>query len=315
MPDPNSYSSSRANSYDTVPPPAKRPTRSNTQTSARDSYQLAYPAPVFTDKTLLLKHLLPRRFLQLQKLSKDGRHYEPVIDVMSLAPPKDPRRLLTVVKKCISHLKTHEKCLEFDRRDVMLVKTGEDSAPDSNIDNASSANGGIEKVMTRLESLTERKVLAVLRTKNRIVTEDGRVWNASVRPNGSFEFSSTDKHGDKIVARWVPTKHRASSGFGSIRGNTVSKRASVRSMPESGEPTFNFSLMNPAVRRHPVLATLTPSSLHIKETYHEPVSVSGVPGDVVGKIGVVDGPTKVLILATAAWVDVYLRWSPSSGSS
>lgn len=234
---------------------------------------------------------------------------------MSLAPPKDPRRLLTVVKKCFSHLKSHEKCLAFDKRDVLLVRTGEDSAPDSDTDNASSTHNGIEKVMTRLEALTERKVLAALRAKNRIVTEDGKMWIASVRPNGSFEFTSTDKNGNKITARWVPARHRLSSGFGSVRGGAVSKRASVRSMPESGEPTFNFSLMNPAVRRHPVLATLTPSSLHIKETYHEPVSMSGVPGDLVRKIGVVDGPTKVLILATAVWVDLYLRWSPSYGGS
>lgn len=310
MADLSRSSYSRTNSYDTVPSP-RSPARLNTQTSARDSYQLAYPAPVFTDKTLLLKHLLPRRYLQLQKLSEDGRHHEPVIDVISLAPPKDPRRLVSVLKNCIGHLKAHEKCLQFDRRDVLLVKTGEDSAPDNN-DSASAH--GIERVMTRLESLTERKVLAALRAKNRIVTEDGRVWTVLVRPNRSFEFTSTNKHGVKTVARWVPARNRVSSGVGSVSG-TVSKRSSVRSMPEAGEPTFNFSLMNPAVRRHPVLATLTPSSLHIKETYHEPASVSGVPGDAMGKIGVVDGSTKVLILATAAWLDLYLRWSPSYGDS
>lgn len=302
---------SRSNSYDTASSPTST-TKSNTHTAARDSYQLAYPAPVFTDKTLLLKHLLPRRYLQLQKLSPDGRHYEPVIDVISLAPPKDPRRLVSVLKNCLSHLKTHEKCLQFDKRDVLLVKTGEDSAPDHKDD---ASGHGIERVMTRLESLTERKVLAALRAKNRIVTEDGRVWTASVRPNGPFEFTTTSKHGEKTVARWVPARNRASSRVGNISG-AASKRSSVRSMPEAGEPTFNFSLMNPAVRRHPVLATLTPSSLQIKETYNEPISVPGVPGGAMGKNGVVDQPTKVLILATAAWLDLYLRWSPSyRGSS
>lgn len=309
---PARFSSSRTSSYDTVSSP-RSPRRSNTLTSTRDSYQLAYPAPIFTDKTLLLKHLLPRRYLQLQKLSEDGRHFEPVIDIMSLAPPKDPRRLVAILKKFLGHLKTHEKCLQFDRRDVLLVRTGEDSAPD-NDDNSSVP--GIERVMTRLESLTERKVLAALRAKNRIVTQDGRVWVASNRPNGSFEFTYVNKHGEQTVARWVPAKHRIVSGIGSVGTSGVaSKRSSVRSMPESGEPTFNFSLVNPSVRRHPVLATLTPSSLHIKDTFHEPVSVSGVPGDVMGKTGVVDGPTKVLILATAVWIDLYLRWSPSYGGS
>lgn len=310
MADPNRSSHTRTKSYDTVPSP-RSPASSKTQTPARDSYQLAYPAPVFMDNTLLLKHLLPRRYLQLQKLSEDGRHHEPVIDVISLAPPKDLRRLVSVFKSCIGHLKSHEKCLQFDRRDVLLVKAGEDSAPE-NKDDASAP--GTEKVMTRLESLTGRKVLAALRAKNRIVTEDGRVWTVLVRQNRLFEFTSTNKHGVKAVARWVPAKNRVSSGVGSISG-TVSKRSSVRSMPEAGEPTFNFSLMNPAARRHPVLATLTPTSLHIKETYHEPASVSGAPGDATGKIGVVDGPTKVLILATAAWLDLYLRWSPSLGDS
>lgn len=301
----NRSSCSRACSFDTVSSP--RIPRFHTQTSTGTCYLLAYPAPVYTDKTLLLKHLVPRRFLQLQKISEDGRHHEPVVDVMSLAPPKNPRRFMSVLKNCLAHLRTPDKCLHFDRRDILLVMTGQDSALTN--DNASAQ--GMERVMSRLESLTQRKVLAVLRAKNRIVTEDGRVWVASVRPNGSFEFTSTDKHGDKTVARWVPAKHRrVSSGTGrSVSG----KRSSVRSISESRGPILNFSLMKPTVRRHPVLATLTPSSLHIKDTYHQPVSVTGVPGEDMGKIGVVDEPTKMSILATAVWIDLHLRWSPSYG--
>lgn len=232
---------------------------------------------------------------------------------MSLAPAKDPRRLISAVKRCFGNIKSPKKCLEFDRRDVLLVRTGEDSAPISN----DASGHGIEKVMSKLELLTERKVLAAIRAKNRIVTEDGRVWTVTVRSNRSFEFTSLNKHGEKTVARWVPAKHRMSFDVGRSASGSgpTSKRSSVRSMPEAGEPTFNFSLMNPTARRHPVLATLTPSSLHIKDTYNQPASVSGVPEDVRGGIGIVDEQTKVLILATAVWVDLHLRWSPSYGGS
>lgn len=228
---------------------------------------------------------------------------------MSLAPPKDPRRIVSVVKKALSHLKSHNNCLRFDKRDVLLVRTGECSALDSSSD---ASARGIERVMSRLESLTERKVLAALRTKDRIVTEDGRIWTASARSNRSFEFTSIDKNGEKIVARWVPARNRVSSGIGSIGSAAASKRSSVRSMPETGEPKFIFSLLDPKVRRHPVLATLTPTTLHIKDTYSEPISISGRPGDPMDRIGVVDPSTKLLILATAVWVDLRLRWSAMS---
>lgn len=45
----------------------------------------AYPAPVYTDKTLLIKHLWPRLYLQLQKLSGDGRLYEPAGEHVELS--------------------------------------------------------------------------------------------------------------------------------------------------------------------------------------------------------------------------------------
>lgn len=295
----SSTSSTRSNSSRTTHSSRKRRS-SNTQiTGNRGTFLIAYPAPVFTDKTPFIKLLRPRRYLQLQTLSEDGRHHEPVLDVISLAPPKDPRRLVASISRHLASL-SHDKCLRLDRRDILLVRSGdEDLTP------------GGEGVMARLEELTKRKVVAVLRTKCKIVMEDGSIWLASTRPNGSFEFTSTNQHGETRIARWVPPpRSRTSSSSSPPDPN----RTFLRPIPEPivNEPTFNFSLIDPTVRRHAVLATLSPSSLHIKDTYHEPVSVSGGLGSITGgKISIVDGATKALILATAAWVNLHLDWASS----
>lgn len=298
-------SSSRPSSSETIHSSRKR-RRTNTTYQSRTSFVLAYPAPVFTDKTLLIKHLRPRLYLQLQKLSQDGRHYLPAIDVLSLAPPKDPRRLVTsALRRCVGKLKTHGNCLRFDKRDILLTRMSCDDA----YSDSAPEHPGIERVLSRFEDLTERKVVAVLRANNKIVTQDGRTWTASRRPNGSFEFACAGERGgdDKAVARWVPSR--------SARLSTGSRTptTSVRSAAEWSEAEFNFSLIDPGSRRHAVLATLNPSNLDIKDTYQQPASPTSGSEDSSEKAGVrvVDENTRTLILATAVWLDLYLGWSPS----
>lgn len=276
---------------------------------------LACPAPVYTDKTLLIKHLRPRLYLQLQKLSKDGRQYHPAIDVLSLAPLKHPKKVVSVLKKCVNKIKSQGNCLHFDKRDILLAKVAGD---DSDGENSSlKPSSGFEKVLSHLEDLTERKVLAVLRANNKIVTDDGRAWTASKRSSGSFEFTCADEHGVVFVARWVSTKaNRASTGSStptSVRssgGVSAAAPESPHGVP-AHEAAFNFSLIDPGTRRHAVLATLSPSNLHIKDTYHQPISTSGGLGNSNDRLCIVSQDTKTLILATAVWLNLYLGWSPS----
>lgn len=277
----------------------KKPKRASSTCQRRTSLVLAYPAPVYADKTHILKHLRPRLYLQLQRLSDDGRHYQPAIDVLSLAPPKDPKRLMShALRKCMSKFKSHGGCLHFDKRDILLTGVSDD---DSDSD-SSPERPGIERVLSRYEDLMDRKVIAVLRTNNKIVTQDGRTWMASRRSNGSFEFTSVDDRGETSVARWVsPRSARLSMGSRTL--------SSTRSGMEWSEAAFNFSLIDPSSRRHPVLATLSPSVLEIKDTYHLPTSME-FPAE-KPSVRVVNSNTRMLITATAVYVALYLGWSPS----
>ncbi|KAF3769791.1 hypothetical protein M406DRAFT_320063, partial [Cryphonectria parasitica EP155] len=204
-----------------------------------------------------------------------------------------------MVKKYVKKLKTHERHLHFDKRDVLLVCTAEDTSRFGNV-----RNTGIERVLSRFEDLTDRKVAAVLRTKNRIVTEDGRAWVVSKRTNGSFEFSHVNAHGGLDVARWVPSKNNRSSTGGASQPRTpMTARFPLDS--DDTFPSFNFSLIDPSMRRHAVLATLDSSSLQIKDTYYEPVtSTSRNPEETSAKV--LDEATRTLILATAVWLDLHL---------
>lgn len=321
-------STSRPSISDTTFTSSRKRRRTNTSWINRTSYALAYPAPVYLDKTLLIKHLRPRLYLQLQRLSPDGRHYQPAIDVLSLAPPKDPKRLFTsALKRCVGKIRSsHGNCLHFDRRDILLTKLSyddNDSSPTGTATPDTRASGehrGLERVLSRFEDLTERRVVAVLRAHNKIVTQDGRTWTASRRSSGSYEFTCTNERGETLVtARWVSSRTGAAGG--SVRMSTSSTRSRATDhgwgqQQGLSEAAFNFSLIDPRSRRHAVLATLSPSSLDIKDTYHQP-SVSprhsGGSDETLSdlRVHVVDEDTRTLILASAVWLNLYLGWSPS----
>lgn len=251
------------------------------------TYALAHPAPVYTDKTHIIKHLRPRRYLQLQRLSDDGRHYQPFIDVLSVAPLKNPTGMASIFRNFVQRMRGGQNagshCLAFDRRDIMLAKTlGSQEA---------LASGASFEDLTR--------VVAVLRADNKVVLEDGRAWTASRRSAGSFEFTYTSEHGYTTVARWVnarPSLHRGSTSSSSSAGSAHQ------------EFTYHFSLINPSSRRHAVLATLGPTTLHVKDTYQQPLSSFGSREEFnEGKVHVVDESTRTLIWATAVWMSLYLE--------
>lgn len=289
----------RSNSSETTQQSIKRKRASNRPTT-RTSYILAHPATVSTDKTCFAKHLRPRLYLQLQQPSQDGRHYEPAIDVVSQPPLTCSQWMASGWKKCVTKLTNPETCASSSKKDVFLVDSAENSES-SALDHTGTRNV--------VPGLRDRRVVAVLRNNDDIDTGDGQIWTASTRPNKSFEFTTTNSHGEKFVARWIPAKTLRSK-----TSTTLSPPPSPRpGAVEHGETAFHFSLIDPTTRRHAVLATLSPSSLTVKETYHEPTSmqVSSGSDDGNAEIRTVDRATKTLILATAVWLDLHLGWSPS----
>ncbi|KAI3390692.1 hypothetical protein diail_8861, partial [Diaporthe ilicicola] len=268
------------------------------------SYALAHPAPVYTDKTHIVKHLRSRQFLQIQRISPDTSHYIPDIDVLSFAPPKDPIRLVSALKGFLDwKIKSRDgRLLRFNRDDVLLTRYREDDPqPD---EAAHSPRTG--SILGALEKIVGREIVAVLRKDSNIVLDDGRFWTTTNHQNRSFEFTTIDEHGVKSKTKWVLSRRRSSGS------DDHSPAAPSTKTPEV---TFHFSTIRPNARRHAVLATLTPSALQIKDTYHEPLSSFGTAEDSESSPKVVDEATRNVIMATAVWLVLTLGWSPAFKAS
>jgi len=220
-------------------------------------YFLGYPTPSRLDKTRVMKKVLPRLLLQLQKVYEDGRS-RPVLEAFPASRVAGPVIAPRLAKRFpgIFGVKRH---LGYD--DIVLVRRDDD-------DSVSETESDAE------ESLEKRRLLAVYSPlKNseeaEIVLEDGSVWVAKPRANGSYDFAHVDEHGVPTTVRWA----RRSTNI--LTPETVLTEAVVpmTTSPTSSQVRFTFSVINPLTRRHPVMATLTQSTLEIQDTY-TPVSSS-----------------------------------------
>lgn len=275
------------------------------QENSYRSYALAHPAPIYIDKTHLVKHLRSRQFLQIQKISHETNHYTPDVDVISFAPPKDPIRIVSALKGLLEgKISLRDgRLLRFNKDDVLLTRYREDDPQSDETAHASRKNS----IMAPLEKIVGRDVLAVLRTDNKIILDDGRLWTATNHQNRSFEFITMDEHGVKMVTKWVLSKRR-------ITGLDDHPGASPSAQPPDAA-MFHFSIIRPNTRKHAVLASLTQSSLQIKESYHEPLTSFGTADDFESAPKIVDEAVRSVITATSVWVVLTLGWSPAYKAS
>ena len=243
---------------------ARRPRRVRAKSTL---YYLGYPAPRIIGKTKVVqKVFLPRLLLQLQKVSEDGKS-RPVLELFPASriagPVVAPRS-----SKRFPHIFGVKRHLGYD--DIVLVRR----------DDGGSSSEGTESEND--EGLERRNLLAVyspLRHSEgaEIVLHDGSVWVANPLPNGSFDFVHTDAEGNRTTARWA-RRHAAAA-----TPTTVSTDTSAHSAA-SPQTRYTFSILDPSTRRHPVMATLTPSTLDVQDSYtsvspshsrHPPITRAG----------------------------------------
>ncbi|KAK4151927.1 hypothetical protein C8A00DRAFT_44936 [Chaetomidium leptoderma] len=230
-------------------PPARRrrPRRAQRKST---TYYLGYPAPRIIGKTKVVqKVFLPRLLLQLQKCSEEGRS-KPVLEVFPASRIAGPVVAPRLAKRFpgIFGVKRH---LGYD--DIVLVRR----------DDGDLSCDGTD--MENEESLEKRNLLAVYSPlkhseEAEIVLDDGSVWLARPRPNGSYDFVHTDADGNTTTARWARRLVAAATPTSLTTDTSISSTASAQTR-------YTFSIINPTTRRHPVMATLTPSALDVQDTY------------------------------------------------
>lgn len=237
----------------------RAPRQKKANVSTKTSFQLAHPPPAIKHRQRF--SIRPKVLLQLQEISGATRPI-PVLDVLPsvIFAPKLARKFPSVFKG-----------KDGLGADDLLVVTSQ------NYNSAPVQSGKLEDISEEDSWATREVVAAICQPKRReanseniieICLNHGPVWEASPLPNGAYEFVSRDENGNRTVARWVPrrqlTRRRSQNGHGKPELPSAERQRK-----------FTFSIINPASRRHPVIATLYRSSIEISDRY--PISNLNTP--------------------------------------
>ncbi|OCL07907.1 hypothetical protein AOQ84DRAFT_294206, partial [Glonium stellatum] len=231
--------------------PKKRQSRSKT------TYNLAHPPPTTTPRQKL--HLRPKVLLQLQQVVPSSRP-RPAYEVIpsSVFVPRLARKFARVFK-------SKDK---LGPADILIVKA-EDYGLAEDEESSDDERWGNREVIGVVCAGKKDEHKASLKTE--ILMDDGSSWEASALPNGGYEFVFTDEHGLKLKCRWVArmcTTRRTSSMSGTSQG--------WQSSLPTEEKKFNFSTISPDSRRHPIIASMTRTSIDVLDYYSMPSASSSI---------------------------------------
>ncbi|KAI1819464.1 hypothetical protein F4861DRAFT_137282 [Xylaria intraflava] len=234
-----------------VPSPVHRKRRPRTRKST--TYILAHPPPKPRTKQRIIS-IRPNLVLQIQRITS-GLRPRPAIDVY---PSSSLSRLIMVpMLKRFPPIAGTKR--ELGIHDIMLVRSEDYTSQPS----GSESDHEEDNIMSR-------DLLAVIspsktEDKTEIIMADGTVWMATTRSNGNtyaYEFTSDDPLGTPVTARWVRKLNTSAS-----LPTTPTSHSRNSAELHLSESKFTFSFIDPNYRRHPILATLTSTSLSIPETY------------------------------------------------
>ncbi|KAL1965049.1 hypothetical protein VTN77DRAFT_6109 [Rasamsonia byssochlamydoides] len=270
---------------------SKRSARSKT------TFQLAHPPG--NPRHIRLR-LRPKLLLQLQQIGPASRPV-PAFDVL---PAAISPRLACKFPKLFGAIH------KLGPRDLIVLTSDSYEQPNSGEDDRS--------VSSEEYSQEHREVVATIcqpvkddsvrKCKVEIYLGSRVSWEGTSMPNGSYEFISRGEQ-ETRKARWVLRKSRR-SGTGVSDFGEASKR-------------FTFSMINPNTRRHPVIASMTRSSIDVYEQYSlppvspseevlSPVSLAGSEGG-NGETGRelinMEDDLRTLIVVTGVWIAFMEGWS------
>lgn len=214
------------------PAPSRKLLRSKT------SYYLAQPPPSS-------HHSSGSLVVQLQKLSNITRPL-PTFDVLpaSVFAPRLKRKVGKFFNNCVG------------MQDLVFL-TSEDFEDDDE------------------ESLSSRHVAASVSVEYRKVhgeegkgtkitvirLDNGPQWEISQTTAGGYEFVAYEDNGNMLVARWNPK---------GVSPRRRSYQTQISDSGDDGEKKFQFSLVDPNSKKHPILGHLTKQTIEINDRYPLP---------------------------------------------
>ncbi|KAI3528416.1 hypothetical protein CSPX01_16251 [Colletotrichum filicis] len=305
----------------------KRSKRSRRAARQCTNYMLAYPPPKLRTKQRRFVSIRPRLLLQLQQLSNDKRPM-PAIDVVPSSMIAGTVILPRLARRFPKMFRVKG---QLGMNGLILAKS-EDY--DNNADDSDSDDKDLDKrdLVAVISPVSSRKEGERRDSgeQTEIVLADGSVWTATQTNNGSYDFVHVDEAGQTTIARWARRSARPLS----------TATCTAAPAPAASEYKFTFSVLDPQLRRHPVMATLTPANLEILDNYTTVSQSSGrypptrpfsmdltgdkeTPSLPTASHGAtqrethsVDEATRILITVTSVWVSLRYGqgWASSAAS-
>lgn len=229
---PNATSPAPALVIETSPPPPRKLLRSKT------SYHLAQPPPGS-------HHSSGSLVMQLQKLSNFTRPL-PTFDVLPafvFAP-----RLKRKVGKFFNH------CVGAQDLVFLTSEDFEDDDEESLSSRHMVASVSVEYKKVHGEEGKGSKI-TVIRLDN------GPQWEISQTSSGGYEFVAHEDSGNVLVARWNPKP---------ATPRRRSYQTQISDSGDDGEKKFQFSLVDPNSKKHPILGHLAKQTIEINDRYPLP---------------------------------------------
>lgn len=259
---------------------------------SKTCFSMCHPPPTSTTWNRHRLHRRPRSLLQLHRLSAQTRP-RPAFDVV---PSANFSVKLTKAITKVFRAK-HGLC----PNDLVVLRAEKYSTNEP--DEEQEARDIIALICKG------RKEDGQHTGKAKICFADGREWEAYSLPSGGYELFSTDEHGLGVTVRWVP------------------KRCKDGSKPVA-DRSFNFSTISPNTRRHPVIATLTKTSLSINDSFRipEPSAVTPLSTPKQGSTHLADAMAeeaggadicetddrlREIIIISSIWLTFKEGWSPT----
>ncbi|KAF2271579.1 uncharacterized protein EI97DRAFT_437685 [Westerdykella ornata] len=289
----------------------------------RTTYNLAQPPPIAGPRHKL--HLRPKVLLQLHQVIP-GRRPKPVYEVIpfSLLAPRSTRRLARTFN-------TKER---LGPQDLLVVKA-EAYENISDEERSDDERWGTREVVGII--CPARRADKDPGDKTELLLDDGTSWEVTNMPNGGYEFSFTDEHGLTLKRRWVPKMPH--SRRVSTMANTPHSPVSPALAQEDRK--FNFSTISPNSRRHPIIGSISRTSIDVLDAYTiPPATTTSTPGlaqspfatplptpaSVPESVSFLDKSTelplattddalRIFMVLSGIWVAFSENWSPAYSSS
>lgn len=240
-------------------------------------YYIAHPAPI--------GHRRPKLILQLQDAST-GARLTPAYNVVParLLAPRLGRRIPTIVKRATGL--SENDLVVLHAEDYRSAQDDQFGGPSSSADKDSWLSSNPFGVISHVPDRVPQEVLT------EIALSDGSIWHGKGLRNGNYEFVSVPSDIQGECVRWIARKSNPKTSTANSEGIVDCGGRGSR---------FTFSLINPEVRKHSIIATLdlNTQTLEICDWYNAPRTSSepalGVPMPTTEHI-------RSLVILTGTWV-------------